>query len=902
MEIGRTKLIIIPLLLFYFFAPVCIGGNSVKLKNHMLVRNGFVNAADYGFSPEASGKENVVALQKAVDKGGTIVVSMPGTYEMAGTVYIGSNTSLEFGNNVFLKKVSEEGGFTHVLLNKGALTKTYDEHISVEGLNIIVNGVDKGMTEVFGLRGQIAFFYVKDLRIEHFRCLDLANVQFCIHVCTFEDLLINDVIIHGKKDGVHLGKGNRFTIKNAVFKCFDDAIALNAHDYATSNPELGWIENGIVENCYDLNEEKTTGYFCRILAGGWIDWNPGMEVQNSDAVVSNGRIYRIKGNPDNTIYKSVTRPEHEIGSQVLDGITWVMVQDDPVHSAGVRNVSFRNIFLEKPRTGFSIHFDNDRYSRSYYPGAEIPMQEQLTFDNIRVLHDQTINLISVNTPVDVFTISNSSIKDNKINFGGNKAMPDYLKTRINIYGCTFKKDGELQLVTNSVEGKEIFLKTSSNIEVNDSFSATVIPGGGKIVVESDLTGLKDRSVVSATTQQEIISPVWQLGRNPLTPSMKRGEMELADGIIKFDGTNSLVFPLTILGEQRDFTIEFEVKKADDISSQDQICLVSNAEEESKVGFGLRYFPPDYNAVWVMTNGYRTVEKRHFLGNDFLKVTLIVKDQELMVFKDGVLMATTSAIKRSASPLVFGEAKQTLSKPLEVRNIKIYDDAVFPPGFSESDDRMYFCSGANYFIERATIKDEKRPRILVVGNSISMGYRQYISKYFEGRAYVDYWVGGSTDQIEGENSEGKIAWQGVLANGPYDVVTWNSMALHYWQYPERLAEDKLVPQMTEAVRYLKEIAPKTQFIWVKTTPLTISEKGKPTIINEVKSARIVKFNQMTDEIMQKHGFSEVDLYNVCERNLDEASSDGIHWKAGAYQLMADEIIQEIEQCLPKEHIK
>ncbi|MBD0777800.1 hypothetical protein HPE56_08345 [Maribacter sp. ANRC-HE7] len=494
MELLHIKSITLTLLLlFYSFGSVCNGENSSKTIPHVQVQNGFVNAADYGFSPEASGQENVLALQRAVDNGGTIVVSTPGTYEISSTVYIGSNTSLKFGNNVFLKKVNDEGGFTHVLLNKGALTKTYDQNVLIEGLNLEVNGIVKASTEVFGLRGQIAFFYIKDLRIERFRCLDVTGSQFAIHVCSFEDISINDVIVKGEKDGIHLGKGKRFIISNGVFQTLDDAVALNAHDYASSNPELGWIEDCIVEKCYDLDDDRDkVGYFCRILAGGWIDWKPGMKVQNSDAVVSNGTIYRVKGRPDNTIYQSVTRPVHKNGSQVLDGITWVMVQDDPVHSAGVRNVSFRDIFLEKPRTSFSIHFDNDRYSRSYYPGAEIPIQEQLTFDNIRVLHDQPIPLISVNTPVDVFTISNSSIRDNKISFHGNKSMSDYLKTQINIYGCTFNNDGQLQLVTNSVEGKEIFLKTSSNIEVNDSFSATVIPGGGKIVVESDLTGLNNK--------------------------------------------------------------------------------------------------------------------------------------------------------------------------------------------------------------------------------------------------------------------------------------------------------------------------------------------------------------------------------------------------------------------------
>ena len=234
-----------------------------------IVTGQFSDPGDFGFSPDSSGIVNMKALQKAIDKTGTIVVSQPGIYKMAGTVYIGSNTSLIFDSNVFLKKVDEQGSFSHVIVNKGALTKTYDEHISVEGLNIIVNGMDvRTFREAYGLHGQLAF------------------------------------------------------------------------------------------------------------------------------------------------------------------------------------------------------------------------------DNIRVLHDQPTEFLSIGTPVDVLTICNSSLRNNRINFHGNKAMPDYLKTKINIYGCVFNKHGVMDLVTNSVPGKEIFLKTSSNLELNDDFSAKVIPGPGNIQVDSDLTGLK----------------------------------------------------------------------------------------------------------------------------------------------------------------------------------------------------------------------------------------------------------------------------------------------------------------------------------------------------------------------------------------------------------------------------
>ena len=418
------------------------------------------------------------------------MVSQPGIYRVADTAYIGSHTSLVFGNNVFLKKVDEQGPFTHVLLNKGALTRTFDENITVDGLHVIVNGIDVRKFLVYGLHGQIAFFYVKDLRIDRFRCMDLGRAQYAIHVCTFEDVLINDVIIKGDKDGVHLGRGKRFTISNGVFQTFDDAVALNAQDYDVGNPEMGWIEDGVVERCYDLDAEKTTGFFCRIVAGGWIDWWPGMEVQKSDTVVSHGRLYRVQADPDGTVYRSVTQPAHEHGSQVLDGITWGAGQTDVTYTAGVRNVVFRDIFLEKPRIGFSVHFSKDKYDRSYYPGAEIPKQEQLTFDNIRVKHDQDKPLLSINTPVDVLTITNSSLKNNRIEFHGNDALSDYLRTRINMVGCVFSHPGTMALVTNSVEHKEIAVKTSGSTELHDDFMAKVVPGRGRITVESDLTGLK----------------------------------------------------------------------------------------------------------------------------------------------------------------------------------------------------------------------------------------------------------------------------------------------------------------------------------------------------------------------------------------------------------------------------
>jgi len=475
--------------LVLFFLIITTGAQAQKIP---APGSGFTDAAAYGFSPEATGSDNVKALQQAVDRTGTVIVSRPGIYKVAGTVYVGGNTSVVFGNNVFLKKVDETGPFSHVLLNKGALTKTYDEHIAIEGLQILVNGIDKRKWQVYGLHGQLAFFYVKDLRIEHFRCLDLGHAQYGIQVCTFEDLLINDVVIKGDKDGVHLGRGKRFTISNAVFETGDDAIGLNAHDYAVGNPELGWIEDGLVENCHDLaNPARPVGFFCRILAGAWVDWKSGMEVQQSDTVVSQGRMYRVQANPDGKIYKSITRPVHSSGSMVLDGINWGVVQTDVTYTAGVRNVTFRDIFLEKPRTAFSVHFDSDKFSRSYYPGASIPQQENIVLDDIRVLHRSDTPLLAVITPLNTLTILHSTLGNNAINFHDERHnMTDYGKTRISLIGCTFTHPGKMNVLVNSIPGKHISFQTRASVELSDQFSAAVVPGGGTLTVDSDLTGLK----------------------------------------------------------------------------------------------------------------------------------------------------------------------------------------------------------------------------------------------------------------------------------------------------------------------------------------------------------------------------------------------------------------------------
>lgn len=360
-------------------------------------------------SEKNTGAQNRMILQELLDKGGTVRIEKTGIYEIEDTVYIKSNTHLILGKGVVFKRAPSSCG-SFFLINRGAFADEWDSDITIEGLQLITNGVEaRHHAAVYGLTGEISLFRVERLRVFDFTCMDLPKLSYGLHICTFEDIVLERLRIEGRKDAVHLGTGKRFVIRHGLFRTFDDPIALNAHDYAVANPQMGWIEDGLIEDCYDLSDKSTTGYFCRILAGSWVDWYEGMEIQNSDTVVSGGRVYRAFQKPDGVSYRSMTPPTHTKGMCTLDSINWVMVQEKVVYNCGCRNLHFKDIHLQKEReTALSIHFDNDNYSRSVYPGSVMPVQENIVFEHM-VIQNKTDCLVRSITPVDTVKILNSVI-------------------------------------------------------------------------------------------------------------------------------------------------------------------------------------------------------------------------------------------------------------------------------------------------------------------------------------------------------------------------------------------------------------------------------------------------------------------------------------------------------------
>lgn len=397
-----------------------------------------INAEDFGFLPEKSGLENTAALQKAINCGHSIVVTRQGIYDMAGTVRIPSDTHLKFSEGVVLRRVPLEESCLegNLFINEGAFDGRFNDNITLSGAHICVNGVESAEASpesrnvIAGLRGHIAFLYIKNLVLEDITITDLMKKDYAVQISDFENVTVLRAHLEGLKDGVHFGPGRNFTVRDCKFRTFDDAIALNCADYSVSNPNFGSICDGLIENCVELPGYKTESFFVRILAGTARRWQKGMTVYHSDAILTEKGMYRVVMHPDNTPYVSETQPDFEDGYKELDGIMWVRThkgysRDEIKAAAGCRNIVFRNIIIENPRRrGVYIYTSFDEYLRSYYKGSEIPLVSDILFDGVKILKPVE-HFMAINMPVTNVRIINSSIDDSDTLYEQNSQIDNF---------------------------------------------------------------------------------------------------------------------------------------------------------------------------------------------------------------------------------------------------------------------------------------------------------------------------------------------------------------------------------------------------------------------------------------------------------------------------------------------
>ncbi len=337
----------------------CIEKNTVEV---------IKNPKTLGFLPTASADQNVIALQTALSGGGLIIIDSPGVYELNNTILLDSNTKLICTSGVIFKKVKS---YCNVLLNRGALTREYNENITIDGLEISVNGYEEMPAIVYGLRAQLGFFCIKNLSIKNFVCLDGGPRQYLIYIVKWEHLYIDNMRLAGDKDGIKLNNGHDAIINNLDLTTYDDGMSLCGTDYPSTVVEVGDVYNVYYSNVTDHQYKEIFGRTCLIYTGSWADYADGNEYRSGDFCLNNGKLYQCVNPAGFILLTSSVAPVH--GSGIIAGgdtISWRYVQDCDFYHTDVYNITFDNCIFEKSGNLLAVWIEGGSSHRNYYPGTE----------------------------------------------------------------------------------------------------------------------------------------------------------------------------------------------------------------------------------------------------------------------------------------------------------------------------------------------------------------------------------------------------------------------------------------------------------------------------------------------------------------------------------------------------
>lgn len=208
---------------------------------------------------------------------------------------------------------------------------------------------------------------------------------------------------------------------------------------------------------------------------------------------------------------------------------------------------------------------------------------------------------------------------------------------------------------------------------------------------------------------------------------------------------------------------------------------------------------------------------------------------------------------------------------------------------ETDPRLH-SDGKGWKLNQAKMEDPKRPRVLLIGDSILSGYMAHAIKRLEGKAYVDAWV---NPYNQSEHLNNKILPE-VLAKGPYDVVHFN-MGLHGW--PEgRIKPGTFEPLTRGYVEVIKAKLPKAKIIWASSTPVLL--EGDVKQLDPIINANILEQNRMAAKVMSECAVPVSDFYALLadKLHLARGGKDKFHWTPPAYQILGDKCVEAVSKAL------
>ena len=190
-----------------------------------------------------------------------------------------------------------------------------------------------------------------------------------------------------------------------------------------------------------------------------------------------------------------------------------------------------------------------------------------------------------------------------------------------------------------------------------------------------------------------------------------------------------------------------------------------------------------------------------------------------------------------------------------------------------------------------------PRVLLIGDSISIGYTVPTRKALEGKANVH-----RPNTNCGPTTRGLQAIDQWLGDGKWDVIHFN-WGLHDLKYisakggltdvdkgKQQVPIGQYEANLEKLVLRLKKTGAK--LIWASTTPVPEGAKGRVP-------GDEVKYNAVAKKVMERHGVALNDLYAFAKPRLKDIQLPAnVHFKPEGSKALAEQVAKNILAALGK----
>ncbi|WP_445738682.1 SGNH/GDSL hydrolase family protein [Mariniflexile sp.] len=193
---------------------------------------------------------------------------------------------------------------------------------------------------------------------------------------------------------------------------------------------------------------------------------------------------------------------------------------------------------------------------------------------------------------------------------------------------------------------------------------------------------------------------------------------------------------------------------------------------------------------------------------------------------------------------------------------------------------------------------KKPKVLIIGDSISIGYTPFVEKHFSGDAIIRHNPGNA--QHTGTGLENINAW---IGDGDWDVIqfNWGLWDLCY-RHPDSKVQgnrDKMNGKITcdidayktnlDSIVSILKRKTKAKLIFVTTTYVPENEAGR-------FQDDVLKYNEAAKAIMKKHSVIVNDIYEqsvFIHKKYGKGSTD-VHYTKKGYKKLGKLIAVFLEK--------